>query len=158
MRLSDNQMRQAFEMWVESMPHEGVGDPFRQVGVPRERLETSADGSRLCREHDITTLWDTATWAVDHLRRNLTDSTARVDALQVVNVEQQQWIIAAERELAAATSRAEKAEAALAEARRQVDALAKLCSGQVLIGTNMVASATDWIKWSANEARKGATA
>jgi hypothetical protein len=108
MRLSDNQMRQAFEMWVESMPQEGVGDPFCQIAVPRERLETSADGIGLWREHDITTLWDTATWAVDHLRRNLTDSTARVDALQVVNVEQQQLIIAAERELTAATVDADR--------------------------------------------------
>ena len=42
----------------------------------------------------------------------------------------------------------------LADARRRVWALANLCAGRVLIGTNCVATATGWIKWAANEARK----
>jgi hypothetical protein len=95
MRLSDEQMKQAFDMWVASMPHEGVGDPFRQIAVSRERLETSHDGIGLWRTHDLTTLWDTATWGVEHLQR----------------------------ELSAALARAEKAEAERDEKQRQVDAL-----------------------------------
>ena len=86
MRLSDKQMKQAFDMWINIPHEERRNGPLERIAVPVEGGAVdyfSQFGLLIGREmHVLTSRWEVAAWGVEHLQRELTAALARADALQ----------------------------------------------------------------------------